>query len=122
MENNILLDGNAQFILLVGVITTLLTLVLLTTRLLDRRHADWVRNDREKLKTAGKHIVYLSWLTRLQLIVAGIILVRILVSPWCTNLFWFDWVIIAILFFVFVGWICVHEDYFRRWYRFKENE
>ena len=119
MENNILLDGNPQFILLVVVVTTILTLVLLTNRLVDRLHHDKVKNDRKALDNTKIHIIHLSRITVLQLGVAGLILVRILFSTWYKAL-WFDVGIIAIFLFLSGYWTLIHTIYFGDWYSFKK--
>lgn len=120
MENNILLDNNAQFILLVGVVTSLLTLALLTNRLVDLTHKYRVKTNPNALAKIKRHIEHLSTITVIQLGVAGLILVRILLSPWCTNLFWFDWAIIAILLLMSIYWTWVHTLYFKDKYYFKK--
>ena len=114
---SLLLQDSNQFTFLVGIAALTLTVAILTNRLLDLRADPWIPPDR--LARVEWHIVHFSRLGLLQLIVIGLILIRILLSAFGKVCPWFDFGIVAFFFGLWIYWIFVHTKYFKDWYRRK---
>jgi di/tricarboxylate transporter len=119
MECEPLLNGNPQFILLVGVLTAILTLVLLTNRLVDLYYQK-LKDKPEAKENAKVHIGHLSRITVTQLGVAVLLVVRILLSGFHKQYFWFDVSIVALVVITLVYWTGLHILYFRMWYGYRK--
>jgi len=117
MENCSLLGGSNQFTLLVGILAAVLTLGILTNRLIDLFHQQLKSKPKAQGK-AGRHIKHLSRVTVVQLSIAAAISLRIfLTTRLSQSSFWlFDRIIIVILIVTFIYWIWIHTIYFRQWY------
>lgn len=121
MENCSLLGGSNQFTLLVGVLAAVLTLAILTNRLVDKIHKYKVKSNWEALRNAKRNIMHLSRVTVFQLSIAAAISLRIFLTTLFKQsaFWWFDQAIIAILIVTFIYWIWIHTLYFRKWYNWR---
>jgi len=120
MENCSLLGGSNQFTLLVGVLAAVLTLGILTTRLVDLFHQQLKCKPKAQGK-AGRYLKHLSRVTLVQLSIAAAISLRIFLTAWLSQstFWWFDPTIIGILTGTFIYWIWIHIISFGEWYNWK---
>lgn len=118
-----LFQDPAPFILLAVSVTAILTLVVLTNRLLDIRQN--IKSEKQKfgisqgkqrtLSRVCKYIVHLSTLTLFHLIVAMALTLRIILERFNIECLAFDVSIAAFLALLIAYWVGIFLWYFKRW-------